>query len=186
MTRVGGISWTGQTSQAPPLIRPVGETIFHTPPPPPDPGYIRREEVEEMIRAVNQRPNLEETYQGPFPQHILQAHYPRGYKTITLSTFSGEDVESAMAHLIKFRVQCGQHQNDDILKCKIFATSLSGTAFTWYTRLQPGSITDWPVMEKLFRETFRTIEPEVDLASLTQMAQQPTESAVAYLQRFQI
>ena len=41
-------------------------------------------------------------------------------------------------------------------------------------------------MEKLFRETFGTIEPEVDLASLTQMAQQPTESAVAYLQLFQI
>ncbi|XP_024171662.1 uncharacterized protein LOC112177612 [Rosa chinensis] len=41
-------------------------------------------------------------------------------------------------------------------------------------------------MELLFRETFGTIEPEVDLASLTQMAQQPTESAVAYLQRFQI
>ena len=41
-------------------------------------------------------------------------------------------------------------------------------------------------MEKLFKETFGTIEPEVDLASLTQMAQQPTESAVMYLQRFQI
>ncbi|XP_024200122.1 uncharacterized protein LOC112203378 [Rosa chinensis] len=139
-----------------------------------------------MIRAANQRPNLEEAYQGPFPPHITQTPYPRGYKNITFSTFSGEEVENAAAHLVRFRVQCDQYQNDDNLKCNIFATSLSGSAFTWFTKLQPGSVASWPAMEKLFKETFGTIEPEVDLASLTQMAQQPTESAVMYLQRFQI
>ncbi|XP_024171672.1 uncharacterized protein LOC112177628 [Rosa chinensis] len=41
-------------------------------------------------------------------------------------------------------------------------------------------------MEKLLRETFGAIEPEADLASLTQMAQQPTESAIDYFQRFHI
>ncbi|XP_061998980.1 uncharacterized protein LOC133716291 [Rosa rugosa] len=139
-----------------------------------------------MIRAANQRPNLKEAYQGPFPPHIMHSPYPRGCKNIMFSTFSGEEIESVAAHLVRFRVQYSQYQNDDSLKCKIFATSLSGAAFTWFTKLQPGSVASWPGMEKLFKETFGTIEPEVDLASLTQIAQQPTESTVTHLQRFQI
>ncbi|XP_040367367.1 uncharacterized protein LOC121050646 [Rosa chinensis] len=94
--------------------------------------------------------------------------------------------EASIGNTARFRVQCGQYQNDDILKCRIFGTSLSGATFRWFSKLRPGTVADWPAMEKLFRETFGAIEPEVDLASLTQMSQQPTESAVAYLQRFQI
>ncbi|XP_062006010.1 uncharacterized protein LOC133723211 [Rosa rugosa] len=131
----------------------------------PDPNYMKRYEVEEMIRAATQRRDLN-----------------AGYRNIIFSTLSGEDTESAANHLARFRVQCGQYQNDDSLKCKIFATLLSRAAFTWFSKLKSGSITDWPAMQKLFRETFR----DIDLACLTQMSQQPTKSIVAYLQRFHI
>ncbi|XP_062014510.1 uncharacterized protein LOC133731058 [Rosa rugosa] len=112
--------------------------------------------------------------------------FPRGYKNIIFSTFSGEDSENAATHLARFKVQCGQYQNDDSLKCKIFGTFLSGAAFTWFSKLRLGLVANWPAIEKLFRETFGAIEPEFDLASLTQMSQQPTDSTIAYLQRFQI
>nr|XP_011457309.1 PREDICTED: uncharacterized protein LOC105349391 [Fragaria vesca subsp. vesca] len=62
--------------------------------------------------------------------------------------------------MARFKVQCGQYGNDDMLKLKLFGTSLSGAALTWYSRLKPRSIADWPTMEKLFRETYGTIEPE--------------------------
>ena len=88
--------------------------------------------------------------------------------------------------MARFKVQCGQYGNNDILKLKLFGTSLSGATFSWYSRLKPGSIADWPTMERLFRETYGTIELEVDLESLTQMSQQSMESRASFLQRFKI
>ncbi|KAL6199345.1 hypothetical protein ACLB2K_029129 [Fragaria x ananassa] len=51
-------------------------------------------------------------------------------------------------------------RNNDILKLKLFGTSLFGAAFSWYSRLKPGSIADWPTMETLLRETYDTIKLE--------------------------
>ena len=119
-------------------------------PPPPGPEFARREEVEEMIRLANPRAQIDGVYEGPFLPHIMLAPFPRGYKNIIFSTFSGEDTENATTHLARFRVQCGQYQNDDVLKCRIFGTSLSGAAFRWFSKLRPGTVADWPAMEKLF------------------------------------
>ena len=52
--------------------------------------------------------------------------------------------------------------------------------------MKPRSIADWPTIERLFRETYDTIELEVGLDFLTQMSQQSMESGVSFLQCFNI
>ncbi|KAL6203512.1 hypothetical protein ACLB2K_027212 [Fragaria x ananassa] len=52
--------------------------------------------------------------------------------------------------------------------------------------LKLGSIADWPTMQRLFRETYDTIEPEVGLDSFTQMSQQCMKYGVSFLQCFKI
>ena len=111
-------------------------------------------------------------YHDPYPDSVAQYPFPHGFKNIVFTTFSGETKEDAATHMASSKVQCGQYVNNNILKLKLFGISLSGAAFSWYPRLKPGSIADWPTMERLFRETYGTIEPEVGLDSLTQMKQQ--------------
>ena len=81
-------------------------------------------------------------YRDPYPDSVAQYPFPHGFKNIVFTTFSGETREDAATHMARFKVQCGQYGNDDMLKLKLFGTSLSGAAFTWYSRLKPGSIAD--------------------------------------------
>ncbi|KAL6199386.1 hypothetical protein ACLB2K_029170 [Fragaria x ananassa] len=85
--------------------------------------------------------------------HIPES-IPRGY-------------EDAATHISRFQGECGPYGNDPLLILRVFGSSLSGSALTWYTKLTPGSIPDWTTMERMFKTTFGTVEPEVDLSSLT-------------------
>ena len=114
------------------------------------------------------------------------AEWPKGYKLIKFTTFSGEGSEDAVTHISRFQGECGPYGGDDNLKLRAFGSSLSGSALTWYTKLAPRSVLDWATMEAMFRTTFGVVEPEVDLSSLTSMYQQPAEISVEFLKRFKI
>ncbi|KAF3431907.1 hypothetical protein FNV43_RR26643 [Rhamnella rubrinervis] len=70
------------------------------------------------------------------------------------------------------------------LELKLFANSLTGSAFTWFINLPANSIHTWQEMEKKFHEQFYRIEPEVSMADLSRLYQRESETAESFLARF--
>ena len=54
--------------------------------------------------------------------------------------FSGEDEKTALEHISRFTVQCGEYFNNGNGKLRLLPNSLTGQAFTWYAVLQANSI----------------------------------------------
>ena len=44
---------------------------------------------------------------------------------------SGEDEKTALEHISRFTVQCGEYSNNGNGKLRLFPNSLTGQAFTW-------------------------------------------------------
>ncbi|KAK9951609.1 hypothetical protein M0R45_007047 [Rubus argutus] len=150
----------------------------------PDMDFL--EQIKQLIRTEIGGPSASLTYRSPYPDYVAVAEWPKGYKPIKFTTFSGEGSEDAATHISRFQGEYGPYGGDDNLKLRAFGSSLSGSALTWYTKLAPRSVPDWATMEAMFRTTFGVVEPEVDLSSLTSMYQQPAESSVEFLKRFKI
>ena len=64
--------------------------------------------------------------------------------------FLGEDEKTALEHISRFTVQCGEYSNNRNGKLRMFPNSLTGQAFTWYAALPVNSIKSWEEMEEKF------------------------------------
>ncbi|KAL6125928.1 hypothetical protein ACLB2K_073979 [Fragaria x ananassa] len=100
------------------------------------------------------------TYHTPYPDYVAGVDWPQNYRSIRFTPFSGEGSEDAATHISRFQSECGPYGNDPLLKLRVFGI--------------------------FGRTTFGTVEPEVDLSSLTSMYQQPTESLVEFLKSFMV
>jgi hypothetical protein len=118
------------------------------------------------------------------PQHYDQLPYPRGYKVLEFSKFSGEDGETTIEHLGQFILQCGEASANDTLKLRMIHLSLSGTAFTWFSSLTPNSIFTWAQLEQKFHEYFYYGDTELRLSHLTAVKQKYNEPVTKYIRRF--
>ncbi|BFG34689.1 hypothetical protein CerSpe_209630 [Prunus speciosa] len=125
------------------------------------------------------------TYQKPYPAYIDDLPFPRGFKVPNFSLFNGEDLyTSALEHIGRFSAQCVAIETQPLLKLRLFGSSLSGQAFTWYSNLSPNSITGWAEMEGAFMEQYYRPEPEVTINDLTDMKQGEHETVQDFIARF--
>ncbi|XP_016169114.1 uncharacterized protein LOC107611731 [Arachis ipaensis] len=77
-----------------------------------------------------------------FSQAIQMAEVPRGLKNPKITTkFAGKVGESTTEHVAHYLVEIGNLANDKNLKMKIFPSSLTKNAFTWFSNLRPNLIT---------------------------------------------
>ena len=67
---------------------------------------------------------------------------------------------------------------------RLFIGTLKGVAFEWFRRLEPGSITCWKDMERLFVARFFDDDTEVSMATLLTVKQRKTESVSSFVKRF--
>ena len=67
---------------------------------------------------------------------------------------------------------------------RLFIGTLKGVAFEWFRRLEPGSITCWKDMERLFVARFFDDDTEVSMATLLTVKQRKTESVSNLVKRF--
>ncbi|GKV36311.1 hypothetical protein SLEP1_g44457 [Rubroshorea leprosula] len=103
------------------------------------------------------RPLVCPSYHKPYPDYIDRDNpFPRGFKA----------------------------SGDDFLKLRLFPSSLTGTALTWYLSLPQNSVFTWRQMEDLFHIQFYRSEPEISMADLSRLTQRPGESSESYLMRF--
>jgi hypothetical protein len=110
-------------------------------------------------------------YQKSYTDYYGQLPYPRGYKVLEFSKFSGEDCKIILEHVSQFILQYGEASANDDLKLRMFPLSLFGTAFTWFTSLAPNSIFSWAQLEQKFHEYFYSGDTELRLPHLTVIKQ---------------
>jgi hypothetical protein len=58
-----------------------------------------------------------------------------------------ENETSTMEHITRFIIQCGEVGNINALRIHVFSSSLSGSAFSWFTSLPANSIIKWSNLE---------------------------------------
>ncbi|GKU90775.1 hypothetical protein SLEP1_g4728 [Rubroshorea leprosula] len=130
------------------------------------------------------RPLVRPAYRKPYPDIIDHENpFPRGFKVPEFTLFSSEVGQSTIEHIGHFTIQCGEASGDDNLKLRLFPSSLTRTALTWYLNLPQNSVYSWRQMEDLFHTQFYHCEPEVSMADLSRLAQKPGESSEAFLTR---
>ena len=78
----------------------------------------------------------------------------------------------------------GEAGLNDALRVRLFSLSLTGTTFSWFSSLAPGSILNWNQLERKFLDHFFSGEAEVRLLDLTSVRQNRDESVLDYFQRF--
>jgi hypothetical protein len=66
----------------------------------------------------------------------------------------------------------------------MFLLSLSSTAFTWFSSLNPNSVFTWAQLKQKFREYFYSGDTELRLSHLSTIKQKHNEPATDYIRRF--
>ena len=87
-------------------------------------------------------------YKTPYPSAYDQIPLPHKYKVPDFTKFLGQGDVSAVEHVNRFVMLCGEAGNLDALRVRLFSMSLSGSAFAWFTTLPANSILYWSDLEK--------------------------------------
>jgi len=80
------------------------------------------------------------SYRTPYPPAYELIPLPNRYKVPDFTKFSRQEDTSTMEHVNQFIIQCGEATNRDELRVRLFSSSLSGSAFTWFILLPPNSV----------------------------------------------
>ena len=98
--------------------------------------------------------------------------------------FLGKDNKTAIEHISRFTIQCGEYSNNGNGKLRLFSNSLTGQAFTRYVALPANSINSWEEIEEKFQSHFARSDVGVSMADLARLRQKPDESAEQFIMRF--
>jgi len=123
------------------------------------------------------------SYRTPYPPAYDLIPLPNRYKVPDFTKFSGQDNTSTMEHVNRFIIQCGAAGNRDELRVRLFSSSLSGSAFTWFISLPPNSVITWADLEKQFHKYFFSGVHEKKITDLVKLRQRNDESVESFVQR---
>lgn len=121
-------------------------------------------------------------YRKPYPDHYDAIPFPKGYQRPTFDKFDG--IGSPQEHLAHFYSACGETSRMDAFLVRQFVQSLKGSAFTWYTQLQLGSIHTWDDMQREFLAQFVSSKKIVSIIDLADTKQKATEGANDFITRW--
>jgi hypothetical protein len=110
--------------------------------------------------------------------------YPSGWRCPEFVKFSGDDSKTTWEHISQYIAQLGEASSNEAIKVRLFALSLTGTAFSWFALLPVHSIHTWEQLEQKFHDHFYSGDNELRLSHLTSVRQKHDESAADYIRRF--
>ena len=125
------------------------------------------------------------SYRTPCPPAYDLIPLPNRYKVPNFTKFSRQEDTSTMEHVNRFIIQCGEAANRDELRVRLFSTSLSGSAFTWFISLPPNSVITWADLEKQFYKYFFSGVHEKKITDIVRLRQRNEESVESFVQRLQ-
>lgn len=115
-------------------------------------------------------------YHTPYSAAYDKLSFPHRYKVPDFTKFSGQGDTSTIEHVNRFVIQCGEAAAHNALTVRLFSSSLSGDAFTWFTYLLANSVITWADLEKHFHRYFFSGSHEMKLTNLTSLRQRNNES----------
>ena len=74
--------------------------------------------------------------------------FPKTFKQPSLQIYTGKG--SAKRQVIDFKILMGAIADPNALKSRLFASTLKGMAFDWYSTLPKDSIQNWVMLETHF------------------------------------
>ncbi|MQL73497.1 hypothetical protein Taro_005846 [Colocasia esculenta] len=139
--------------------------------------------VEDMLAQQGEGVQAIDLYSVPFPVHHQLKKLPEACpKVPKLPKYDGHG--APQEHVAHYTIAMGDLASDESYLLRYFATSLTGIAFQWYSKLKSGSVTDWADMQKKFYDRFQTTERKVSLAELCTLKQKKGESAIDFIRRW--
>ncbi|XP_074579566.1 uncharacterized protein LOC141836059 [Curcuma longa] len=175
------------------LFTPVGSTARPSyRPPPPEVDYYDAS----MESAADQAPVRDpargkgpEVGEGsgangtPFTRRILDEELPKHFRTPQFLDYNGStDPED---HLGRFENAAMLHQYTDAIKCRVFLTTLAGSALRWFSQLPPSSIGSFADFREAFLRHFATSRTyRKTTMDLFATKQRPRESLKEFVHRF--
>ena len=124
-----------------------------------------------------------EAKHSPLTFDILITPLPKNFKVPIFESFSNTGCPKT--HTTKFVNYMQLYNTSDRLLCKVFPTTLIGTAHKWYCKLPPGSITTWKDLStKFILRFFPNIPLKRSSEQLYQCKQKENEPLRECLERF--
>jgi hypothetical protein len=123
-------------------------------------------------------------YRTQYPSGYDQIPLPPRFKVPDFTKFSGQDETSTMEHITRFIIHCGEAGNVDALRIRLFSSSLSGPAYSWFTSLPANSIIKWSDLEQQFHNYFFSSIHEMKITDLTRLKTRNDETIAGFIQRF--
>jgi hypothetical protein len=96
---------------------------------------------------------------------------PPCYRVPDFSKFTGVEEMTTLEHMNQYLIQLGEASVEKVHRVRFFPLYLSGSAFSWFSSLEPNSITGWADLEQKFhaylcsqigKEDFRFDNHEVE------------------------
>src|SRR6185503_13203087 len=106
-------------------------------------------------------------YQKPYPPEFDFVSYPAGWRVPEFVKFNGDNSRTTWEHVSQYVLQLGEAGLNDALRVRLFSLSLTGTTYSWFSLLAPGSILNWNQLERKFHDHFYSGEAKVRLLDLT-------------------
>ncbi|XP_062009701.1 uncharacterized protein LOC133726207 [Rosa rugosa] len=120
---------------------------------------------------------------SPFSDDILNTAKPRRFTTPVFHKYDG--TTDPVDHIKGYKQQMSIETTDEKLMCKIFPSSLTGPASTWFQDLKPHSIPDFDTLSRAFiSQYFCNRKQKKDMATLFSTKQKPGEKVGKFFERF--
>ena len=87
-------------------------------------------------------------------------------------------------HVIHFKILTVTIADQDALKIRLFASTLKGTAFDWYSTLPEDSIQNWTMLETRFLTHFKGEDHPVTMAQLCSLKQGENELTYDFIHKW--
>ncbi|XP_024311258.1 uncharacterized protein LOC112269245 [Brachypodium distachyon] len=121
-------------------------------------------------------------YVKPYPPDVDLVPFPANYRQPQFSKFNGSG--SPHEHIAHFLAACQDTAQNGALLLRQFVQTLSGPAFTWYSKLPPSLMRTWEQMQDAFLDRFYSTQSIVGITELTQTEQRVNEKAADFINRW--
>ncbi|XXG82670.1 hypothetical protein AAC387_Pa10g0570 [Persea americana] len=126
---------------------------------------LTKKDIGDILAKAKEEDTLKEHgIKPPSPLWMDSVPFPPKFKQPFLQTYTGNG--SARQHVIHFKILTGTVADQDALKIRLFASTLKGTAFDWYSTLPEDSVQNWSMLETRFLTHFKGEDHPITMAQL--------------------
>jgi hypothetical protein len=128
---------------------------------------ISLEAVQRMIaegvktQLMQNHHSMRPGYVKPYSPDVDLVPFPSSYRQPQFSKFNGSG--SPHEYIAHFLAACQDIAHNGALLLRQFVQTLSGPAFTWYSKLAPSSIKTWDQMQNSFLERFYSTQRTIGI-----------------------